>query len=91
MIVKQVIGNRILVLPEVISEKTKAGLVLAEKARPVPRKGKVIQLGQIEGDIKGHVKVGDIVHFSRYEGFDIVRDGKEYRMLDAKFIYAKEI
>ncbi len=88
----QPLGNRVLVTPDKIEEKTMGGLVLPPSVdEQKPETGVIAKLG--EGKIKGKdisfdVKVGDRVYFKKYSPDELEVDGKTYLLLSAEDILA---
>lgn len=81
------LGDRILVDPITVDEKSLSGIIIPDTAQKEKQKqGKVIAVGTLE-KVKD-VKVGDIVLFSDY-GFDEIKsDGKEYYIIESKNLLA---
>lgn len=87
----------VLIEPIDDQETTATGLVMPEKAKEKPGKGKVVEVGEgilhYEGheikDMSGYhlplekcsVKRGDIVIFHRWAGQDVKEGQKEYRLV----------
>jgi chaperonin GroES len=73
----QPLGDRILILPEVIEEKTRGGIIIPEKAKERPVRGTVVKVGpgRWSEDMKAHVPPsvdpGDEVMYSQFAGTDI--------------------
>lgn len=79
-------------------QKTSSGLILPEKAKEKPAKGKVLYVGILDSIgfnfIKNNfgdwlisnppVKKGDIVCFHRWSGQDIKEGDKEYKLVQFK-------
>lgn len=85
-------GNRVLVEPIANSNTARGGILLPEMSREAPCEGTVVALGP--GKLKNglpfefEAKVGDRVVFNRFEGDDIVIEGKAYKLFDAKELLA---
>ena len=80
------LGDRVLVTPDVVEERTSAGLILPPSSTDElkPETGKVVKLG--EGKVKGkdvtfNVKVGDRVYFKKYSPDELEIDGEKYFLL----------
>ncbi len=80
------LGDRVLVTPDVVEERTSAGLILPPSStdEQKPETGKVVKLG--EGKVKGkdvtfNVKVGDRVYFKKYSPDELEIDGEKYFLL----------
>ncbi|MGI6423285.1 MAG: co-chaperone GroES [Candidatus Dojkabacteria bacterium] len=88
------LGNRVVVKPQEVQEKTPGGLVIPPSATDdkKPAFGEVVKLGtgkDKEGKVlKFDVKVGDLVYFKRYSPEEIEVDGKEFYILEAEDILA---
>jgi|SRR3990167_4598344 len=85
-------------------QKTSSGLVLPEKAKEKPEKGKIIAVGyttEVVEDlisqctfddamkIEPPVKKGDIVIFHRWSGQDVKEGDKEYKLVKFSDIMGK--
>jgi len=89
----QPIGNRVLVKPDEIEEKTSGGLVLPPSASEdqKPETGTIIKLGKgkIDGkEVSFEVSVGDRIYFKKYSPDEILIDGDKYLLLDGEDILA---
>ncbi len=90
----QPLGNRVLVKPQEIEEKTPGGLVIPPSAsdEKKPSFGTVIKLGKgkdKEGKVlKFDVKVGDLIYFKKYSPEEIEVNEEEVYILDAEDILA---
>lgn len=90
----QPLGNRILIKPEEIQEKTLGGLVIPPNAsdEKKPSFGKVIKLGKGKDKdgkvLKFDVKIGDMVYFKKYAPEEIEINGEEVYILDTDDILA---
>ncbi|MCK9368794.1 co-chaperone GroES [Candidatus Dojkabacteria bacterium] len=83
------IGKRILVKPEEIEVKTKAGLYIPPTANEEkkPESGKVVKLGTADKD-KFAMKIGDRVFFKKYSPEEITVDGEKYLILEISDVIA---
>jgi len=78
------LGDRVLVEPTGIDEKTPAGIIIPDSSTE-KNKGKVIAVGDLE-EIK-NIKVGDTVLFGY--SYEIVKsDEKEYYVIQSKDLFA---
>lgn len=89
----QPIGNRVLVKPDEIEEKTSGGLVLPPSASEdqKPETGTVVKLGRgkVDGkEVSFEVSVGDRVYFKKYSPDEILIDGDKYLLLNEEDILA---
>jgi chaperonin GroES len=88
------LGDRVIVKPAEAEEQTKSGLVIPDTAKEKPQRGEVIAVGEGRWDEDGSkripidVKAGDTVIFGKYGGTDVKIDGVEYKILEARDIYA---
>lgn len=87
------LGDRVLVTPDAVEERTSAGLYLPPSSTDdqKPETGVVVKLG--EGKVKGkdvpfNVKVGDRVYFKKYSPDELEVDGEKYFLLDNADILA---
>ncbi len=89
--------NRVLVLVDVIEEKTVGGIVIPTSIKDKQDKnrewGTLVAVGADAWEgTQDKCEVGSRVEFSKYGGkYDIGLDGKAYRMLDSHDILAVEI
>lgn len=81
------LGDRVLVDPVTIDEKSPAGIIIPDTAQTEkPKQGRVIAVGTLEKVTD--VKVGDTVLFSDF-GFDEIKDGgKDYYIIESKNLLA---
>jgi len=92
----RVLGDRVLVQVDEDKEtKTEGGIILPDTARKKPQRGRVVAVGEgVRLDngkvVPLEVKVGDRVVFSKYGGTEVKDGDKEYLILGADDIYAKE-
>ncbi len=90
----QPLGNRVLVKPEEIQEKTPGGLVIPPNAsdEKKPSFGKVVKLGKGKDSkgvaLKFDVKIGDMVYFKKYSPEELEIDGETLYILDTEDILA---
>lgn len=88
------LGDRVVIKPQDIQEKTPGGLVIPPSATDDKRPafGEVVKLGVGKDEqgkvIKFDVKVGDLVYFKKYSPEEIEIDGKEYYILESEDILA---
>lgn len=79
-------GDRVLVKPEPMEEKTSFGIIIPDASKEKPETGTVVAVGPGKrGDdnelVPVNVKVGDKIMFSKY-GYDEVRlNGVEYYLI----------
>ncbi len=89
----QPIGNRVLIQPDEVEEKTAGGLVLPPSSNDdkKPETGVIVKLGK--GKSKGKevsfdVAVGDRVYFKKYSPEEIEIENERYLLLDTEDILA---
>lgn len=86
--------DRVIVEPEVVQEKTAAGLYIPDTAKEKPQRGTVLAVGdgkkadQTGVHIPLNVKVGDLVLYAKYSGTEITVDDKNYLILREADIFA---
>lgn len=74
----QPLGEKVLVKPSVIEEKTASGLYRADAGEKKSQAGEVIAIGSSE---KIEVKVGQEILYKQYAGDEIVHEGVTYTVL----------
>ncbi|MBU1255413.1 co-chaperone GroES [Patescibacteria group bacterium] len=75
----QPLGDRVLIEPMAVEEKTKSGIILPDTAdKEKPEQGKIIEVGPGTPKKPMTVKKGDIVLFTKYSPNEIKVDGREY-------------
>lgn len=89
----QPLGNRVLVKPDEIEEKTSGGLVLPPSASEDQRSemGTIVKLGKgkVDGkEVSFEVSVGDRIYFKKYSPDEILIDGDKYLLLNEEDILA---
>jgi len=87
------LGDRVVVKPEPLQEKTRSGIVLPETAKEKPSEGTVVSVGSGRIFDNGQrvaleVKVGDKVLYSKYGGTEVKLDEEEYIILQERDILA---
>ncbi|MGB9683119.1 MAG: co-chaperone GroES [bacterium] len=87
------LGDRVLVKPIEVEEKTKSGIVLPDTAKEKPQQGKVLAVGQGRLLDNGQlvplqVKEGDRVLYSKYSGTEVKIENEEYLVLSERDILA---
>ena len=87
------LGDRILVKPLELEEKTAGGIVVPDTAKEKPQKGEVIAAGRgkvgDDGEITPmEVKKGDNILFGKYSGTEITYKGKEYMIMREEDVLA---
>lgn len=80
-------GDRVLVKPESVEEKTASGIIIPDSARKEkPETGRVVAVGDGKRTEKGdripvQYKVGDTVMFSKYGYDEVTIDEEEYYVI----------
>ncbi len=87
------LGDRVLVKPIAVEERTKSGIVLPDTAKEKPQRGKVLAVGQGRLLDNGQlvplqVKEGDRVLYSKYSGTEVKIENEEYLVLSERDILA---
>ena len=69
------LGDRVVIKALVAEETTKSGIVLPGQAKEKPQQAEVVAVGPgglVDGkEVTMHVKVGDVVIFSKYAGNEV--------------------
>jgi len=79
-------GDRVLVKPAVLEDKTSFGLIIPDSTKEKPEQGVVVAVGEGKVTSEGklvplRVKVGDAIMFSKY-GYDEVKiQGADYYLI----------
>jgi len=87
------LGDRVLVKPIAVEERTKSGIVLPDTAKEKPQQGKVLVVGQGRLLDNGQlvplqIKEGDKVLYSKYAGTEVKIENEEYLILSERDILA---
>ena len=87
------LGDRVLVKPIEVEERTKSGIVLPDTAKEKPQQGRVLAVGQGRLLNNGQtvplqVKEGDRVLYSKYSGTEVKIENEEYLVLSERDILA---
>ena len=85
------LGDKVVVKPAKVEEKTKSGIILPGSAQEKPHQGTVVAVGPGARDDKGNhipldVKEGDRVIYGKFGGVDLKYDNEEYVVLSEKDI-----
>ena len=89
----QPLGDRVLLKPMEMEEKTKGGIVLPDTAKEKPQEGEVIAVGtgrMLEDGktVPLEVKKGDKVLFGKYAGTEVKLDGEGHLIVKEDEILA---
>jgi chaperonin GroES len=87
------LGDRVVVEPLELEEKTAGGIILPDSAKKKPQLAKVVAIGPgklLDDGTRGEmgVKVGDTVVYAKYGGTEVTIEGKDWVILDQDSIYA---
>jgi len=87
------LGNRVLVTPDKVDEKTSGGLVLppssTEDQKPETGTVSKLGIGKVKGkEVSFDIKVGDRVYFKKYSPDELEVDGEKYLLLEVSDILA---
>ena len=85
------LGDKVVVKPAKVEEKTESGIILPGSAQEKPHQGTVVAVGPGARDDKGNhipldVKDGDRVIYGKFGGVDLKYDNEEYVVLSEKDI-----
>ena len=85
------LGDKVVVKPAKVEEKTESGIILPGSAQEKPHQGTVVAVGPGARDDKGNhipldVKEGDHVIYGKFGGVDLKYDNEEYVVLSEKDI-----
>ncbi|MEE0509709.1 MAG: co-chaperone GroES [Peptococcaceae bacterium] len=85
------LGDKVVVKPAKVEEKTESGIILPGSAQEKPHQGTVVAVGPGARDDKGNhipldVKEGDRVIYGKFGGVDLKYDNEEYVVLSEKDI-----
>lgn len=86
--VKQLLSDRVLVLPDVAEGKTASGIIIPETAKEAPKIGEVIAIGKGTKHEGMTVEVGHKVLYGKYSGTEVTLDGKTYLIMRETDIFA---
>ena len=79
----------VLIEPKESETTTASGIVIPDTAsKEKPQEGKIIAIGQGDGEKKLTVKVGDIVMFKKWGGTEVKVDGKEMVLIKEEDLLA---
>lgn len=85
------LGDKVVVKPAKVEEKTESGIILPGSAQEKPHQGTVVAVGSGPRDEKGNhialdVKEGDRVIYGKFGGVDLKYDNEDYIVLSEKDI-----
>ena len=86
------LADRVVLKQSTPEEKTKSGIILTSQTQEKPQQAEVVAVGPgglVEGkEVTMHVKVGDVVIFSKYAGNEVKLDDEEYIIVKQSDILA---
>jgi len=87
------LGDRVIIEQSEADEMSKGGILIPEKAKEKPTKGKILAVGPGKTTDDGKVitptvKVGDQVLYSKYAGTEVKVDGEERIIIQESEILA---
>ncbi len=82
----QPLGDRIIIKPEPVEEKTKSGIILPDTAKEKPIEGEVVAVGPGKVTDEGKkidttLNIGDKVLYGKYSGTEVTVDDEEYLIM----------
>ena len=84
------LADRVVLKQSTPEEKTKSGIILTSQTQEKPQQAEVVAVGPgglVDGkEVTMHVKVGDVVIFSKYAGNEV--DDEEYIIVKQSDILA---
>ncbi len=82
------LGDRVVVEPAPVEEKTASGIIIPDTAKEKPQKGTVMAIPKKDKDNDIHVKTGDKVLYGKYAGTEITINDKDYLIMSQSDILA---
>ena len=86
------LADRVVLKQSTPEEKTKSGIILTSQTQEKPQQAEVVAVGPgglVDGkEVTMHVKVGDVVIFSKYAGNEVKLDDEEYIIVKQSDILA---
>ena len=86
------LADRVVLKQSTPEEKTKSGIILTSQTQEKPQHAEVVAVGPgglVDGkEVTMHVKVGDVVIFSKYAGNEVKLDDEEYIIVKQSDILA---
>ena len=86
------LADRVVLKQSTPEEKTKSGIILTSQTQENPQQAEVVAVGPgglVDGkEVTMHVKVGDVVIFSKYAGNEVKLDDEEYIIVKQSDILA---
>ena len=82
------LGDRVVVEPAPVEEKTASGIIIPDTAKEKPQQGTVVAVDDKDKDNDIHVKPGDKVLYGKYAGTEITINDKDYLIMSQSDILA---
>ena len=86
------LADRVVLKQSTPEEKTKSGIILTSQTQEKPQQAEVVAVGPgglVDGkEVTMHVKVGDVVIFSKYAGNEVKLADEEYIIVKQSDILA---
>lgn len=86
------LADRVVLKQSTPEEKTKSGIILTSQTQEKPQQAEVVAVGPgglVDGkEVTMHVKVGDVVIFSKYAGNEVKLGDEEYIIVKQSDILA---
>ena len=86
------LADRVVLKQSTPEEKTKSGIILTSQTQEKPQQAEVVAVGPgglvDRKEVTMHVKVGDVVIFSKYAGNEVKLDDEEYIIVKQSDILA---
>jgi chaperonin GroES len=82
------LGDRVLVKPAPVEQKTVGGIIIPDSAKEKPLKGEVLAVGKGTKDEEMVVAVGDNVLYGKYAGTELEWEGEKYLIMRQSDILA---
>ena len=84
----QPLGERVVVQPAQVAEKTASGIIIPDTAKEKPQNGTVVAVPVENKENPITVKVGDTVLYGKYAGTEITIDGNDFLIMNESDILA---
>ena len=86
------LGDRVVVKPAAVEEKTAGGIILPDTVKEKPVEGTIVAAGpgKVADDgklVTLEVKVGDKVLYGKYSGTEVTINGEEYLIMRESDIF----
>ncbi len=75
------LGDRVVIEPVPVEEKTASGIIIPDASKEKPLKGKVVAVGPGKVDEPMTVKSGETVLYGQYSGTEVKLDGTTYLIM----------